>query len=66
MKKIFLLIIGLVMGTTMAFAHDYPIKVNQLPETAQKFLTTYWNDVKVTRAKMDKDVLEVTYDVHLE
>lgn len=66
MKKIFLLIIGLVMGTTMAFAHDYPIKVNQLPETAQKFLTTYWNDVKVTRAKMDKDVLEVTYDVHLD
>ena len=66
MKKIFLLIIGLVMGTTVTLAHDHPIKVNQLPEAAQKFLATYWKDAKVTHAKMDKDVLEVSYDVHLD
>lgn len=67
MKKLILLTVSLFMGLGTIFAgHDHPIKVEQLPEKAQKFLTTYWNDVKVVKAEMDKDGLEVTYDVHLE
>lgn len=67
MKKLILLTVSLFMGLGTIFAgHDRPIKVEQLPEKAQKFLTTYWNDVKVVKAEMDKDGLEVTYDVYLE
>ena len=67
MKKLILLTVRLFMGLGTIFAgHGRPIKVEQLPEKAQKFLTTYWNDVKVVKAEMDKDGLEVTYDVHLE
>ncbi len=67
MKKLILFTVGLFMGLGTIFAgHDHPIKVEQLPENAQKFLATYWKDVKVVRAEMDKDGLEVTYDVHLE
>lgn len=67
MKKLILLTVSLFMGLGTIFAgHDHPIKVEQLPEKAQKFLTTYWNDVKVVKAEMDKDGLEVTYDVYLE
>ena len=67
MKKLILLTVSLFMGLGTIFAgHDHPIKVEQLPEKAQKFLTTYWNDVKVVKVEMDKDGLEVTYDVYLE
>ncbi len=67
MKKMILLTVSLFMGLGAIFAgHDRPIKVEQLPEKAQKFLTTYWTDVKVLKAEMDKDGLEVAYDVYLE
>ncbi len=67
MKKLILLTVSLFMGLGTIFAgHDRPIKVEQLPEKAQKFLTTYWTDVKVLKAEMDKDGLEVAYDVYLE
>lgn len=67
MKKMILLTVSLFMGLGTIFAgHDRPIKVEQLPEKAQKFLTTYWTDVKVLKAEMDKDGLEVAYDVYLE
>lgn len=67
MKKLILLTVSLFMGLGTIFAgHDRPIKIEQLPEKVQKFLTTYWSDVKVVKAEMDKDGLEVTYDVYLE
>lgn len=67
MKKLTLLAMTFVLTMGMAIAGgERPIKVNQLPQTAQKFLTTYWKDVKVTYAKMEKEGLEVIYDVYLD
>ena len=67
MKKLTLLAMTFVLTMGMAIAGgERSIKVNQLPQTAQKFLTTYWKDVKVTYAKMEKEGLEVIYDVYLD
>lgn len=50
----------------MAFAHEHPINADQLPKEAQKFISTYWKDSKITQAKMDKDGFETSYEVYLD
>lgn len=49
---------------TNANADNYrPINVNQLPEKAQTFLATYFPEAKVSLARKEFDVTELSYDV---
>ena len=49
---------------TNANADNYrPINVSQLPEKAQTFLTTYFPEAKVSLARKEFDVTELSYDV---
>lgn len=49
---------------TNANADNYrPINVSQLPEKAQTFLATYFPEAKVSLARKEFDVTELSYDV---
>ena len=64
MKKIIVLLMSIVLiqANTMA-GNDKPIAVNKLPERAQTFIKQHFNDVKVSFAKVDKDLFDTSYEV---
>lgn len=43
--------------------NDKPIKVEQLPQTAQTLIKQHFAGLKVALAKADKDWFDTTYDV---
>lgn len=64
MKKIFLAIACVFTLATSACADNYqPVYQNQLPEKAQIFLATYFPEAKISLARKEVDVMELTYDV---
>ena len=64
MKKMMLILACVFTVVTNANADNYrPINVNQLPEKAQTFLTTYFPEAKVSLARKEFDVTELSYDV---
>ncbi|MDE7409585.1 MAG: PepSY-like domain-containing protein [Muribaculaceae bacterium] len=67
MKKYLFLITVMVFSFLSGYAFDkYSINRNDLPEAAQKFLTTYFPKAKVGMIKTDKHFLKKTdYDVRL-
>lgn len=67
MKKLILVILIAVMTVVSGYAFDkYSIDRNDLPESAQQFLTTYFPKAKVGMVKTDKHFLKKTdYDVKL-
>ncbi len=66
MKKIILLVLGMFFFSGIIHAeNDKPIKVEQLPGKAQQFIKTYWGNTEVSYAKMEKELLETTYEVTL-
>lgn len=67
MKKILLVLIGIIMTVMSGHAFDkYSINREDLPEAAQQFLTTYFPKSKVGMVKTDKHFLKKTdYDVKL-
>ena len=64
MKKmmLFLACVFTLVTTACADSHQ-PIERNQLPEKAQTFLSTYFPDVKISLARKELDVMELSYDV---
>lgn len=64
MKKmmLFLACVFTLVATACADNHQ-PIDRNQLPEKAQTFLITYFPDAKISLARKDIDVMELSYDV---
>lgn len=49
---------------TVAWADDdKPIQVNQLPQQAQTFISTYFANSKVAMAKMETDLFDKSYEV---
>ena len=57
MKKLAFLLIGLVALQATAFAaDDKPVKVTDLPQTAQQFISDHFSGHKVAMAKMDSDL----------
>ena len=64
MKKMMLILACVFTIVTNANADNYrPINVSQLPEKAQTFLTTYFPEAKVSLARKEFDVTELSYDV---
>ena len=64
MKKIILAIACVFTLVTNACADNYqPISQTQLPEKAQTFLATYFPEAKISLARKEIDVMELTYDV---
>jgi len=64
MKKIILAIACVFTLVTNACADNYqPISQTQLPEKAQTFLATYFPESKISLARKEIDVMELTYDV---
>lgn len=64
MKKMMLILACVFTVVTNANADNYrPINVSQLPEKAQTFLTTYFPEAKVSLARKEFDVTELSYDV---
>lgn len=69
MKKLMTLLVMLMVGVCSAMAlpfDKYTVNRSDLPEEAQKFLTTYFPKAKVSMIKVDKHLLKKTdYDVKL-
>ena len=64
MKKIFIALACVFTLVTNACADNYqPITQTQLPEKAQTFLATYFPEAKISLARKEIDVMELTYDV---
>ncbi len=65
MKKILFVMICL-LGTLSAQAsrdNDRPIRVDQLPKSAQEFIHTHFSGVKIAIAKMEADFFDKEYGV---
>lgn len=67
MKKYILMMLIVVLTAMSSYAFDkYTINREDLPESAQQFLTTYFPKGKVSMVKTDKHFLKKTdYDVKL-
>lgn len=64
MKRIFAIIAGALAFTGIMNAdNDRVITFDQLPEKARTFITTNFADQKVSYAKEETDIFEVTYEV---
>lgn len=64
MKKTMLFLACVFTLITSACADNYqPINLSQLPEKAQTFLSTYFPDAKISLARKEIDVMELSYDV---
>ena len=65
MKRILILaLLVLLTGTSFALVDDdRPIAVNQLPQKAQLFIKEHFPKEKVAYAKIERDFLEVKYEV---
>lgn len=64
MKKIFLALACVCTLATTACADNYqPVNQDQLPEKAQTFLATYFPEAKISLARKEIDVMEISYDV---
>ena len=64
MKRIFLICICIIaIQTTMIAGPDKAIRVDQLPNKAQTLINTYFSGVKVSYAKMDKELFNTDYEV---
>lgn len=64
MKKLLLLLVCLFTFQAVVKANDdKPIKVTQLPQSAQQFIKSHFGNSKVAIAKMETDWLDKSYDV---
>ena len=64
MKKLLLLLVCLFTFQAVVKANaDKPIKVAQLPQSAQQFIKSHFGNSKVAIAKMETDWLDKSYDV---
>lgn len=63
MKKLFLVLVCVFTMQMVMADNDKPIKVEQLPPTAQTLIKQHFAGLKVALAKADKDWFDTTYDV---
>ena len=64
MKKIMLILACVLTLACNANADNYqPISTSQLPGKAQTFLSTYFPEAKVSLARKEIDLMELSYDV---
>lgn len=64
MKKMLILSLALLtLGFPVHAGNDRPIRIEQLPETAQQFIREYFPTQKVAYAKTERDFMDVAYEV---
>lgn len=64
MKKITCLLIALFVSVAISFAEDdKPIRVNEMPQKAQRFIQQNFAGKSVALAKMDSEFFGRSYDV---
>lgn len=64
MKKLLLLLVCLFTFQAVVKANDdKPIKVAQLPQSAQQFIKSHFGNSKVAIAKMETDWLDKSYGI---
>ena len=65
MKPMKILLITLLtsIGVFTAKADDRPISISQLPAKAQQFIQTYFKNVEISYATVDRDYLDKSYEV---
>lgn len=64
MKKLLLLFMCLFTIQSVVKANDdKPIKIEQLPQSAQQFIKSHFGDSKVAIAKMETDWFDKSYDI---
>ena len=64
MKRIVLMYFFLIgIQTSMIAGDDQAIQVDQLPKKARELINTHFRDVKISFAKMDKEIFDTSYDV---
>ena len=64
MKRLFLSLACLVLASTAAFADkDVAITTDQLPQTSQQFIKTYFGEIQVSYAKMETELFDKNYEV---
>ena len=66
MKKVISVLAVLLLALGVACAKvDRPIKIEELPATAQNLLKTYFSNSKISFAKVDDEILSKEYEVML-
>lgn len=67
MKKVILALLtfGLAFQACAA-GDDKPIKVNELPATAQEFISTHFSNTQVMLTTVDKELFDTSYKVVFE
>lgn len=64
MKKLLLLFVCLfAIHSVVKADDDKPVRIEQLPQSAQQFIKTYFGDSKVAIAKMETDWFDKSYDI---
>jgi hypothetical protein len=66
MKRVIALIAGLLTIISVSKADDKPVRFEQLPKAAQKFVTTNFPDSKVIYSTKDDDIISPEYEVALD
>ena len=65
-KSIILTLAVILLASVGAYAdNDRHVAVNQLPEAARTFLAKYFPDKEISYARMERDIVEVKYEVVL-
>ena len=66
MKRILFVLIGLLAIGSISKADDRPVRFEQLPKAAQKFVKTNFADNKVVFVAKDDDIVAPDYEVVLD
>lgn len=66
MKKIIVILVGILAIVSVSKAEDRPVKYDQIPAAAKAFVQTNFPSVKVLHATVDKDHGNLEYGVMLK
>ncbi len=66
MKRIFVILAGLLAIASVSKADDRPVRFEELPKAAQKFVKVNFPDNIVLYASMDDDIMFPEYEVGLD
>lgn len=62
-KLVYLLICLFAINSNIMADNDRPITLKEMPQQAQQFIRTHFNDSPIALTKMETEILEKSYDV---
>lgn len=66
MKKHILTLVTTLFLSTFAFAQNGTTKLEQLPNKAQQFVKTYFNDYKISYIITDQELIDTDYKIRFD